>query len=45
MSPKKRTSNPQATTAVAARVARFDERLQSAGGLLIRCTLRLREEK
>ena len=45
MSPKKRTSNPQATTAVAARVARFDERLQSAGGLLIRCTLRLREDE
>ncbi len=35
---------PEPTAVVAARVARFDERLQSAGGLLIRCTLRLSEQ-
>ena len=40
-----RKRKPESTAAVAARVARFDERLQSAGGLLIRCTLRLREDE
>ena len=40
-----RKRKPESTAAVAARVARCDERLQSAGGLLIRCTLRLREDE